>query len=189
MSMEQVKRLSLTKTYWSMIIGLVIGLIAHVLFLFVFYDHAIYPLVYLNILSTIVFLSMLWLVLRKKILQAMVGASIELIIHQILAVYYVGWDYGFQYFLLVVPSVVLLGAFRSKAIPLMFTALSIAVLFILKLYSSSVEPIYIMPEIEESLSLINLVFTAVPIALFTGVFAFNSYRNEAQLLKVYGEHL
>ncbi len=185
--MENKQYIGNEKTHKSMIYGLSLAFIAHFIFFLIFLSYEIAPMVHLNIFSVFLYLALLWLVRQNQIILAMVGASLELIIHQIMSVYYIGWGYGFEYFLLVVPSFVLLGVFKNRFIPLLLTFLSIATLIILKIYSLYSDPAYSLAVIKQDIVLMNLFFTALPIAFFTGLFASSSFRREEDLLKAHAE--
>lgn len=186
--MTSTLKLSHDKAYGPVVYGLALAAVAHSVFLVIFSSYQIQPLFLLNILSVILYLGLLGFVLRtKNILPAMVGGSVELIVHQAAIVHYLGWGYGFEYYLFVIPTFVLIGAFKNKLIPITFTVLSIIMLLALRLYSLEHVPAYAMEAIKETLALVNLVLTAVPIAIFSGIFAFNSYKNEASLLAAHKE--
>lgn len=185
--MEKQQYIGNEKTHKSMIYGLSLAFFAHFIFFVIFLSYEITPLVHLNIVSIFLYLILLWLVSMNQIILAMVGASLELIIHQIMVVHYIGWGYGFEYFLLVVPSFVLLGVFKNRLIPLLFTFLSIASLILLKLYSLNLDPLYSLANVKQNIVLMNLLFTALPIAFFTGLFASSSFRREKDLLNAHKE--
>jgi class 3 adenylate cyclase len=76
-----------------------IGLVNHVGLLGLFAAFAIWPMVVFNLLSIASFVVVLRLVRHGQVGLGMFVALGEVIIHQILAVYFTGWTPGFQFFL------------------------------------------------------------------------------------------
>jgi len=116
------------RMYLTMIIANYIALLLHLSWVFVFYALGFPTLSAFNIGSVLFWIfSILLLTRRGAILTAVVLGSSEVLIHQGLAVYYLGWGYGFQYYLLVVVAFTFLMNFKSVYIP--------AVLFVVCLVS------------------------------------------------------
>ena len=172
------------KAYWSTIIGLFFALIIHVLFLYIFNYYSVSYLVYFNVISIIVFLISIYIVMRYKLIDTvMIVGSIEVILHQTLAISLFGLDYGFQYFLLITPVFIMLGNFKKLKIPLLISALSIISLIIVTLYSYLNEPLYVMLEVQPYLHLVNLIGSTFILALFSGIYSYNTLRIENSLKK------
>lgn len=110
----------------ALVFGIISGL-AHTVNLVIFAYYGIKPLAYLNIGSVTLFTTAVLLVrLTGRAAAALVLMSTELIVHQGFAVYYLGWEYGFQYFLFPIPGFVFLGQFKNRLVPLSFAAISAA---------------------------------------------------------------
>lgn len=68
----------------------------HIALLVVFWINGVMPMAYFNIFSIIFYLSSLYLVYREKLLSFVVAVYLEILAHMTLAVYFVGWEGGFQ---------------------------------------------------------------------------------------------
>ena len=124
------------KSYIPMMFALAAGLLNHSIFFAIFYSFSIWPLFYFHVISVILFLTLIFLLSKRLISSsAMLWASVEVISHQILSVSFLGWDYGFQYYLLVIPGFILFGEFKGKFIPILFSILSLSVLLFLFFFS------------------------------------------------------
>ena len=67
------------------------------------------------------------------VLTAMTLDAVEIFTHQVLAVWILGWDYGFQYYMILVAAYACLGYFRAAVIPFLMAA-SALVLFVVSYY-------------------------------------------------------
>ena len=167
----------------SLIYGLVFAAFSHTFFLFVFFFAEMTALFYFNIFSVLLFTFLIYLVIKKNLFTlSIVLASFELILHQILAVVFLGWEYGFQYFLFIAPALVMLGEFKKVTIPLIIATISTLSLAFLYLYTRTHEPLHTIEGYEDFFSLSILVSTAILIALFSNLFVFMTKRNEDKLL-------
>jgi len=178
------------KTFIPMAFSLSCGAFNHLIFLCIFYYYNITPLVYFNCFSVVLFL-MLLLLLTKRLLvpTTMVWGSLEVILHQIYAIHLLGWDYGFQYFLLVVTGFIMLGEFKNKLIPASFAIASLATLLLMYLYSANSVPEFSMIEIQSTLYIYNLISAALMLSLFVVMFAYTSQQHEQALLKTQLEYV
>ena len=78
--------------------------LTHALFFFVFYTQHVTPMAIFNIFSPIFYFSSHFFLDRKKENAILVLGYMEILIHGILATWYVGWDTGFgQYLIALVP--------------------------------------------------------------------------------------
>ncbi|MDF3818574.1 adenylate/guanylate cyclase domain-containing protein [Leptospira sp. 96542] len=119
------------RMYYVALIGFFLALLLHASWLVAFSVLGIYPLAYFNILSVAIFVLGLYIIRsRGLILSMMLLGSFEVLVHQTLAVYLMGWDYGFQFYVIVIASFICLGHFHNLAIPLGVAAFS-GLLFIL----------------------------------------------------------
>ena len=106
------------RTYYSMLLANSLALLLHLSWVFIFRALGFSVLSWVNVGSV-----MIWIlniaILRRwgAILTAVVIGSSEVVVHQFLAIYYLGWDYGFQYFLLVIVAFAFMMNFRSLVIP------------------------------------------------------------------------
>lgn len=186
MSTIQDSNSTLPRTYLITVIAMSLGILNHLVFLGLFYKYNVTPLYYYNYVSIAIFIALLFAVLKQKnIALIMILAAIEIMFHQSYAVKLVGWEYGFQYYIIAIPGLVMLGDFRHLALPIIFSALSSLVLIIIYSYSLTHPPIFHLEEIKSGLYLFNLVSVAVLITLFSGLFAYTSKQNENILLKTH----
>jgi signal transduction histidine kinase len=72
----------------------------HVLFILLFLGIKVYPLAYFNVLSIALWILAYVFILNKRLYLCVLTATIEVIFHAIVAVFYIGWETGFQYYLL-----------------------------------------------------------------------------------------
>lgn len=89
------------------------ALLAHVVFLALFVLLDVPFMVFVNVISILLYAVMVGLTSRipKRLLFLL--ASVEVILHAVLATHYVGWDSGFHYYLLIlIPMAAFLSEFR-----------------------------------------------------------------------------
>lgn len=77
-----------------------VGIIAHALFIPLFYLVHVYPLAILNIFSTLAWVTGFIYNRTGKILFAFSLIAAEVVIHAFTAVFYLGWESGFHYYLI-----------------------------------------------------------------------------------------
>jgi len=113
---------------------------------------------------------------RGHHVAVMVASALELCMHQVLTVYFVGWDAGLQYYLLVVPCVAYYLPGGRATIKLLMTALAAATFLGLLAWSRQLQPIH---EVDLfTLAVVNYVNIATIFALLA-FFAYN-YSNAAE---------
>jgi adenylate cyclase len=106
------------RTYYSMLIANLMAFLLHFIWIFVFHSLGFNWLGNINIISTLIFLfCMVLLRFKGLILTVVLIGMTEVILHQGIAIYYLGWDYGFQYFLLVIVAFAFMMNFRPLTIP------------------------------------------------------------------------
>ncbi|MFC1821974.1 adenylate/guanylate cyclase domain-containing protein [Thermodesulfobacteriota bacterium] len=94
-----------------------IGLMFHLLFILLFSLISVKPLALLNVGSSIIWIFILWLHLKGKMIAGVFGAISEIIVHAALCVVLIGWDTGFQYYLFYMAVMIFFAPFtqnRSK---------------------------------------------------------------------------
>jgi class 3 adenylate cyclase len=106
------------RKYYSMLIANFMAFVLHFTWIFVFAMLGFTLLSRINIVSTFIFIFCI-LLLRSTgmILLAVLIGMTEVVVHQGIAIYFLGWDYGFQYFLLVIVAFAFMMNFRPMAIP------------------------------------------------------------------------
>ena len=106
------------RTYYAMLIANLLALLLHLSWVFIFSRLGLQSLSLINVGSVLIWtlnIAILWR--WGAILTAVVIGSAEVVGHQFLAVYYLGWDFGFQYFLLVIVAFSFMMHFKSLLIP------------------------------------------------------------------------
>ncbi|QEG37983.1 adenylate/guanylate cyclase domain-containing protein [Bythopirellula goksoeyrii] len=102
------------RMYLSMIIANYIALLLHLSWVFVFWWLDFPTLSLINVGSVIFWIFSITILYRwGAMLTAVILGSTEVLIHQFLAVYFLGWDYGFQYYLLVIVAFTFLMNFKN----------------------------------------------------------------------------
>ena len=106
------------RTYYSMLIANIMAFLLHLSWIFIFYWLDFTTLSLINVGSVLIWIfNIAILCKRGAVLTAVVVGSAEVVSHQFLAIYYLGWGYGFQYYLLVVVAFAFMMNFRSMFIP------------------------------------------------------------------------
>jgi len=106
------------RTYYSMLIANFMALLLHLSWIFVFYDRGLSTLSLVNVGSVIIWIFNIAILCRwGAVLTAVVIGSTEVAGHQFLAIYYLGWGFGFQYYLLVIVAFAFMMNFRTMWIP------------------------------------------------------------------------
>jgi len=82
------------------------ALLFHFSFIFIFFLISVEFLALLNIGSTAIWIVILWLHLEGKRTLSIALASFEIILHAAMCVLSIGWDTGFQYYVLTLPLMV-----------------------------------------------------------------------------------
>ena len=106
------------RTYYSMLIANFMALLLHLSWIFIFRGLGFTTLSLINIGSVMIWIFNIAILCRwGAVLTAVVIGSAEVVGHQFLAIYYLGWGYGFQYFLLVIVAFAFMMNFKSMLIP------------------------------------------------------------------------
>ena len=175
-----------SKTYLVTVIAMALGVLNHLIFITIFYKYDITPLYYYNYLSLVVFSILLVTVIKKKTITfVMILASLEILIHQFFAVKLLGWEYGFQYYIIAIPGLILLGDFKHISIPIIISLLSTLLVILIYFHSLTHPPTFQLEEIKSGLYLFNLISVAALLAVFSGLFAYMSRQHEAALLNAH----
>ncbi len=100
---------------------------SHFMVLLTFAMGGITILAIANIASVLLFVGIFFMIRHTgKTGLGMVLMSTEFIVHQVLVVYYIGWGYGFQYYLFPIAVMLFLGHFRSLIIPSLFAIIGVS---------------------------------------------------------------
>jgi adenylate cyclase len=161
------------------------GALIHALWIFLFYFLEAPVLAAFNLLSVTVFIG-IFIFIRKGIFAiAVILAVIEVVIHQVLCVIYIGWDSGFQYYIIFTMVFPFL-AVKSKKNVLSFflTGVCIVTFLYLALYFEDATPIYSIHPIAISLfNYSNILFSMLLIGLCSCYFKISVNKAESALEK------
>jgi len=106
------------RTYYAMLIANSMAFLLHFSWIFIFRSLDFAPLSWINVGSVLIWIFNIAILCRLgAVLTAVVIGSAEVVTHQALAIYYLGWGYGFQYYLLVVVAFAFMMNFKSIFIP------------------------------------------------------------------------
>jgi class 3 adenylate cyclase len=171
------------RMYYSMLLANFMALVLHFVWIFVF--HALdYPtLSRVNFLSVAVWIFNITLIRAVgAVLTAVVIGACEVLSHQFLAIYYFGWGYGFQYFLLVIVAFAFMMNFRNMLIPItLFVVCVVGFLW----YYYSVQ--YWLPHdrddpaIRETFLMVNVTTAFTILAIMSYVYSEAARKAEAKL--------
>ena len=101
-----------------MLLANFMALVLHFSWIFIFRNLGLTALSLFNVGSVCLWIFNIAILCRwGAILTAVVVGSTEVVVHQFLAIYYLGWGYGFQYFLLVIVAFAFMMNFKSLVIP------------------------------------------------------------------------
>jgi adenylate cyclase len=107
------------RTYYSMLLANSMALALHFAWIFIFRRLGLSTLSLINVGSVVIWILNIAILCRwGAVLTSVVVGSAEVVGHQFLAIYYLGWEYGFQYFLLVIVAFAFMMNFRTLVIPL-----------------------------------------------------------------------
>lgn len=159
-SPESKKELSIaeyryvTFAHWAGICGV----ISHFLLIFVFFHIGLTIMAYVNFLSVGIFLLCIYSVhKRRNLFLFCILVTLEVNIHAGLAVYFLGWASGFQYFIFVAVLSAFFIQYKKLSISIaIFSIINFIILFIL--FATRIPPFY------TSVTIINLFNIAIGIS-------------------------
>ena len=100
----------------------------HIVMLAMFTVYGVTPMMYFNIFSVVFFISMFFLINRGALNAFVVCTYLEIFAHMTLAVFYVGWDAGFQVTLIGLSALVFFAEYVERSLGKhSFTALPLCV--------------------------------------------------------------
>ncbi|MCP3871818.1 MAG: adenylate/guanylate cyclase domain-containing protein [Desulfobacteraceae bacterium] len=113
-------------------VGVIFGFFTHLFWIFLFWYLGVKPLAIFNIFSVFIWLIVGILNRKGSHLSAILPCAFEVCLHQTLCVYFIGWDSGFQYYILILPTIIYLmphGANFKKFITIVFVFLNYLLLY------------------------------------------------------------
>ncbi|HMO84482.1 MAG TPA: adenylate/guanylate cyclase domain-containing protein, partial [Lacipirellulaceae bacterium] len=171
------------RMYYSMLLANFMALVLHFVWIFVFWRLGYTTLSLVNIGSVCIWAFNIALIRGwGAILTAVVIGAWEVMGHQFLAIYYFGWGYGFQYFLLVVVAFAFMMNFRNMAIPITLFIICVSA-FLWYYYSVQ----YWLPHdqddatVRETFLTVNVVTAFTILAIMSYVYSEAARKAEAKL--------
>jgi len=172
------------RTYYSMLIANFMALLLHLSWIFIFYNLEFKTLSVINIGSVLIWIINIAILRRwGTILTAVVIGSVEVVGHQCIAIYYLGWGYGFQYFLLVIVAFAFMMNFKSMLIPgTMFVVCLFSFLeFYYKVQYWGMPHVDLGPAVRETFLMANVTSAFTILAIMSYVYSEAARNAEAKL--------
>ncbi|OPX89639.1 MAG: Adenylate cyclase [Pelotomaculum sp. PtaB.Bin104] len=143
----------------------------HLIFVFVFMLMGVSILSYVNILSVLTYLLNILLNRKRMFLLCGAIALIEIIVHQCLCVFFIGWEAGFQYYIFTVPMLAFIVQ-NKYWYSIFFTIFAGLIYSLLYIFFSTGTPIYYLPEkvlvVLHTSNLVGTIFVLAVITYFYG---------------------
>jgi adenylate cyclase len=171
------------RMYYSMLLANFMALVLHFIWIFVFTAMGMRTLALVNIASVCIWCFNIALIRGwGAVLTAVVIGSWEVMGHQFLAIYYFGWGYGFQYFLLVVVAFAFMMNFRKLAIPVsLFVACVSAFLWYYYSVQYWLPHLSEDPTVRETFLMVNVVTAFTILAIMSYVYSEAARKAETAL--------
>ncbi|HZM37425.1 MAG TPA: adenylate/guanylate cyclase domain-containing protein [Burkholderiales bacterium] len=162
--------------------GYPIALAWHALFILLFALVGATPLAWINVASVAIWVLVIWLHLEGYLRSGVVLCVLEVTLHAVLAVMLVGWDTGFQYYLLVLAATTFftpLGPMPLKAASAAGVGGLFALLFFL--YADTTPPIALETWVSDAMYVGNVLSTFFVIGATVANYDLITLRAEAAL--------
>ncbi len=103
-------------------------LFGHAGYILIFFFLGVRPMMIINIFSVLFYIAMLMLNMKTQRYQLILMLEVvEIVIHAIAGLYYMGWDAGFQLFLICVSTIPFFASFKKRRYPLMLAGVDMAI--------------------------------------------------------------
>lgn len=156
--------------YYALYFGALIGIPIHLLVSIFFYSNDVFVLSALNLFGALYYCFLFYLVQSFKLKRAYWLSLFEIILVCFLDTYYVGWEAGFHYYILIfLPVFFLYSHWKIAHIFIATSTVFVGYLgsFLIKSFDA---PIYVLPE--NICFIVNLANFSGAFAAFTGVILF-----------------
>lgn len=145
--------------------------LTHLCFLLLFYKSGVTPLAMINVGSILCYVLTFSLLWHNHVVQAWMLIIFEVVGHAVLAVYFIGWESGFHFYIMLVPPVMVvspLDNWRAKApLVLGLVALYVGLDFFLRLAT----PVAVLdPSVINGLHYFNLITVLVLLIFLAGMY-------------------
>lgn len=154
----------------------------HFMWIFLFLGIGVYPLFGANIISVCIYILLIMMNRRGQHKIAMVIGMLEIVIHQVLATYMVGYESGFIIFILVVSLFpFIMPAWKGPYKGILFAMMVAGYLFV-ELVARHSTPVYILDgTLINILRITNIFFGFVILALMAAYFHYAVTKTEKKL--------
>lgn len=157
------------RTYVLFGVGSACGIVVHLTLLALFAGYGVHEMVLVNLLSLPLYGIGFWCNRTGRHLGTAVIAVVELSAHQLLAVHYIGWESGIQYYLLLIPPIVFSLSGGRRLLKTGLVTVAIATFLVLMMGMRKGTPQYELPlTMLATLNVVNIT------AVF-GLLAFLTY--------------
>lgn len=137
---NKVRKIYIKKIYKNIII---LAILLHLFFSVFFSITDIKYLMYYNILSSLFYIFMIFLV-NKRMFKVIVSlVHLEVILFVTISIYYLGWDTGYSFYLIAMASLIYFCPFKYKFIPYLFGIAEALLFIIIRIYMNNHDPIYV----------------------------------------------
>lgn len=140
---NNVRKIYIEKVYKKIII---LAFIMHIVFSIFFSFTKIDSLMYYNIASSLFYILMILLVIKRMFRSIVTLIYLEVILFVSISVYYLGWDTGYSLYLIAMASLIYFCPYKHKFIPYLFGIIEACLFISLRIYMNHNEPINIFSE-------------------------------------------
>lgn len=137
---NKVKKIYIEKVYKRIII---LAFFMHIIFSVFFSFMKINDLMYYNMISSLFYIFMIFLVTKRMFKLIVSLIHLEVILFVIISIRYLGWDTGYSLYLVAMASLIYFCPFKHKFIPYLYGIVEACLFISLKVYMSVNDPIYI----------------------------------------------
>jgi hypothetical protein len=124
--------------------GTIFGLSAHVSYLFIFWFFGVKQLALFNIISVSAWLTAVILNRKGHHIISMTICILEICIHQTLCIIFIGWESGFQYYILLIPMTIYLAPSGFNFIKLVLILVCFLNIALLDYFYKVSEPLFVL---------------------------------------------
>lgn len=163
-------------------IAYIFAIVVHIILVFIFNYLQIVEMVLVNVIFSIPIFICAYFLNRKGYLNiAFTIISIEFVIHQVFTIYYIGWESGFQYYLICL-SILVFFNHNWKRITQLSISTFVFFIFISIYLVFKEEHLYTLPpNVYESLYLFGIIGTVTVIIILVNFFVKTASRSESEL--------